>query len=367
MNAEFDIIIVGGGLYGCMCAYFLAQHSKKVLLVEKNRAGTSGATGYSRGIVRVYDTEETLAGLSLQGAHDLLNWQKNGFPGINPYTACGFVYLMNESKEHEAEEAIKQYGGNGYPMELLTGESVSERFPWIRESAGKIAVYEANGGYGDPRLTAQNFMEGFRQKGGSVYENCAVEAIEHGNNGNWRIRLPFGYVTAPTVLLATGAYTKNLLPEIPVFTCSIPLTQVNSSYAGTRTSLVDETVETFLRPGDDHTFYCGSQVFDTVDVPEQLTCRINEVVTDAVQRIRQVVADNVQPINCFTGFDGYTTEKKPVLQYLENMPGIYVAAGFSGRGYKCAVPIAQQVAGEILSRNGVTNNYAQKTTWRLTV
>ncbi len=365
MTTEFDIVIVGGGLYGSACAYFLAQQQQKVLLVEKHRVGTSGATGYSRGIVRVFDTEETLAGLSLQGAHDLLNWEQNGFPGLNPYTASGFVYLMNESKEPEAQNAIRQYGGNGYPMELLTGESVAARFPWIREHSGKIALYEARGGYGDPRLTAQNFMEGFRQKGGSVYENCAVEAIEPGANGHWRIRLPFGYITAPTVLMATGAYTKNLLPEIPVFTCSIPLTQVNSEYNGARTSLVDETVETFLRPGDDHSFYCGSQVFDTVDVPEQLPCRINEVVTDAVQRIRQVVADKVHPINCFTGFDGYTTEKKPVLQYLANMPGIYVAAGFSGRGYKCAVPIAQQVAGEILGNKGTGNGH--KTNWRITI
>lgn len=367
MNTDFDIAIVGGGLYGSACAFFLAQDNRKVLLVEKNRVGTSGATGYSRGIVRVYDENKALAELSLQGALALLNWEKSGLPGKSPYTASGFLYLMNKDKEAEVLSAIEQYGSSSYPMELIPEGGISVRFPWIRDSAGKIGLYEQRGGYGDPRLTAQNFMEGFRSKGGIVYENCSVQSFEADTNGNWHLQLPFGSVSAKTVLFATGAYTKNLLPQLPVFTTSIALTQVSSDYLGARMTVVDEMVQTFLRPGDDSSFYCGSQVEDTVDVPEQLPCRINEVMADAVHRIRQVVADTVQPINAFTGFDGYTAEKRPVLQFLKDMPGIYVAAGFSGRGYKCLLPVAQKIATEINEQIQTGEIPAASANWRVII
>lgn len=353
MNTTFDIAIIGGGLYGCASAYYLAKDNRKVLLIEKNRVGTSGSTGYSRGIVRVYDPEETLAQLSLRGAIDLLNWDKNGLPGTNPYTAAGFLYLMDASKEELAQTAIQNYACSEYPMELLKGNEITKRFPWVKSSEGKIGLYEQNGGYGDPRLTAQNFMTGFRKKGGTVYENCSVEAVEPAANGNWNIRLPFGSVGTKIVLVATGAFTKSLFPGMPVFTRSISLTQVSSDYHGHRMPVVDEQVETFLRPGDDSSFYCGSQVEDVVDLPEQLPVRTTEVVADAVLRVSKVVNDHVEPINCFNGYDGYTEEKRPVLQFLKEKPGIYMAAGFSGRGYKCVIPVAKQIAAEVDEYLGV--------------
>lgn len=365
MNTDFDIVVIGGGLYGCACAYYLTRENRKVLLIEKNRVGTSGATGYSRGIVRVYDPEASLAQLSLEGVTELLNWDKNGLPGTNPYTASGFLYLMEGSKKDLAQQAIDRYGSSAYPMELLTGNEITQRFPWVKSSEGKIGLYEQYGGYGDPRLTAQNFMTGFRAKGGTVYENCSVEAVETGTNGNWNIRLPLGIVNTNIVLVATGAFTKSLLPGMPVFTRSISLTQVSSDYHGHRMPVVDEQAETFLRPGDDSSFYCGSQVEDVADLPEQLPCRTPEVVADAVLRVSKVVNDHVEPINCFNGYDGYTEEKRPVLQFLEEMPGVYVAAGFSGRGYKCVIPVAKQIAAEVDEYMGVGK--AGKMEWKVVV
>jgi len=365
MNNEFDITVIGGGLYGCACAYYLAQKNRKILLIEKNRVGTSGATGYSRGIVRAYDSEETLAEISLQGALGLLDWDNDRLPGINPYTASGFLYLMDASKEAEVQQAIKKYGNEHYPMELLSGNEISKRFSWVKSNPGKIGLYEQRGGFGDPRLTAQNFMEGFRAKNGTVYENCAVQNIESGQNGDWQIKLPFGEIKTRIVLMATGAFTKSLLPQMPVFTRSIWLTQVSSDYKGPRMPVVDEKVETYLRPGDDSSFYCGSQVEDVADLPEQLPCRTNEVVLDAMLRVSEVVNDHIQPMNCFSGFDGYTEQKRPVLQFLKDMPGVYVAAGFSGRGYKCAIPVAKQVAAEINEYTG--SGKAGTMNWRVRI
>jgi len=45
---EYDYVVIGGGIAGCSTAYFLSQHSKSILLVDKNEKiafGASGAAG----------------------------------------------------------------------------------------------------------------------------------------------------------------------------------------------------------------------------------------------------------------------------------------------------------------------------------
>ena len=41
---RFDYGVIGGGLSGCLLAYYLVQNGKKVFLVERNLIG-SGASG----------------------------------------------------------------------------------------------------------------------------------------------------------------------------------------------------------------------------------------------------------------------------------------------------------------------------------
>jgi sarcosine oxidase, subunit beta len=363
----FDIAIVGGGVYGAACAWYLSQNHKNVLLIEKNRVGTSGATGISRGIVRVYDPDEDLASISLEGALHHLHWEKLGYPGLNPYTASGFVYLFDKKNEAQMANAIQRYATPDYPMELLSADSIARRFPWLAAGGDKMAIYEKYGGYGDPRLTALSFLSGFRNNGGAVYENCAVTRIEATGETDWKLHLPNGAVSAKVVLLAAGGHSRKLFPELPVFTRSISLAQVQPASPQVTMTVVDEVVETYFRPGDGSSFYCGSQVFETVDTPDDLQTAQLDIVTDAVARAGKVlqtpIAGNV--INHFHGHDCYTESKRPITQFVSGLNGLYVATGFSGRGYKCVTAIGQYIAKEISHYLGTPVRTTSNNEWRI--
>ena len=72
-----DILIVGGGIAGLSCAYYLKDTNRKIVLIDKNTCG-SGATGYNTGkltwmqdliyhkIEKNYDTKTALLYLESQ-------------------------------------------------------------------------------------------------------------------------------------------------------------------------------------------------------------------------------------------------------------------------------------------------------------
>src|SRR6476646_7919815 len=50
-DADADVVVIGGGLTGCACAYAIASAGRRVVLLEANRIG-AGATAGSPGILR---------------------------------------------------------------------------------------------------------------------------------------------------------------------------------------------------------------------------------------------------------------------------------------------------------------------------
>ena len=56
MNAE--VIIIGGGVIGTACAYFLSRRGVKVLLLERSHLG-AGASGTTAAIISISGTSGT--------------------------------------------------------------------------------------------------------------------------------------------------------------------------------------------------------------------------------------------------------------------------------------------------------------------
>jgi glycine/D-amino acid oxidase-like deaminating enzyme len=349
MSNVFDIIVIGAGIYGSSCSFFLKNQKNKVLLIEKDKVGSSGATRYSRGIVRVYDPDIEHSMQSYDSILDLAKWKENKYPGIDPYNKSGFLYLLDEQKLPELQHKFDFVDNNLYPMEILPPSKLLEKAPWIRNPENKIGIYEKNGGYGNPTLTANNFVQGFLSKGGELYENCDVQCIRSTSADNWEVHLPEGIVKAKVVLLTTGALTNKIVGNLPVHTRSVPLTLIVADKDKINIPVVDEVIESYVVPGSASTFYTGNPKFEKTEFPEELNKNAAETINDSMERLNRFLNPTIhtKPINCIQGYDAYTEFKKPIVQFLPNHNGFYVATGFSGRGYKCCISVSKSIANEI--------------------
>ncbi|MBC8756879.1 FAD-binding oxidoreductase [Kordia sp. YSTF-M3] len=349
MNNVFDIIVIGAGIYGSSCSFFLKNTKNKVLLIEKGKAGSCGATSYSRGITRVYDPDIEHSFQSYTSIIDLLNWKENNYPGISPFNKSGFLYLLDEQKLPDLKNTFSFVDRNLYPMEILSQSKLLEKAPWIKNSKNKVGIYEKHGGYGNPALTAANFVEGFLSKGGELYDNCTVQSIRSTSADNWEVQLSEGVVKAKVVLMTAGALTNKIVENLPIHTRSISLTHVATNKHKIDIPVVDEEIEVYVAPGSGLSFYTGSQKFEKTKFPEELSKDSVKIIDNSMERLNRFLKPeiNKNPINCIYGYDSYTEFKKPIVQFLPNNNGLYVATGFSGRGYKCCISISKSVAEEI--------------------
>jgi glycine oxidase len=143
VNAQpADVVIIGGGIIGCLTAYYLTRHGLKPVVIEADGIA-SGASGTSAGWLTPYSHVNDAAMIALSPAtlnlHAELAETLPALTGIDhgyrpgPYLRCA----ISEAGISELKEFQSQRASEGVSMEWLSGEDASAMSPWI--TAGVVA------------------------------------------------------------------------------------------------------------------------------------------------------------------------------------------------------------------------------------
>ena len=102
---RYDYIIVGAGIAGCSMAYFLSQHNKKILLLDRNRdfsqTASSAAGGFLSPLLGKPNKFKDLVAQALTFSFD---FYKKNFP--NELIHKGVLRIP---KNEEDKEKFKTY------------------------------------------------------------------------------------------------------------------------------------------------------------------------------------------------------------------------------------------------------------------
>ena len=129
-------MIVGGGIIGCLTAYYLSLRGLSSVVIEAD-AIASGASGTSAGWLTPYSHENDPAMLALSPAtlrlHAELAETLPSITGIDhgylpdPYLRCA----VTEGGIAELRSFQSQRASEGVPMEWLSGDEARAMSPWI--------------------------------------------------------------------------------------------------------------------------------------------------------------------------------------------------------------------------------------------
>src|SRR5918999_5822217 len=158
LPATADVVVIGGGVIGCATAFFAARAGLKVVVLERHAALATLTTPVSSGAFRLqFDNPEEID-LVREGIELFDSFAaQTGLAGWDLGLRHGgylFCSLTDATVERSRRLVGRQREWGLTDVELLTGEEVRARWPWVSPDV-RGARYRAADGWLDPkRLTA---------------------------------------------------------------------------------------------------------------------------------------------------------------------------------------------------------------------
>jgi glycine/D-amino acid oxidase-like deaminating enzyme len=210
MIAACDAVIVGAGIVGAACADELTLRGKRVVVVDRDVAG-SGATAAGMGHIVVMDDSEAQFALT---RYSQRLWQalRPELPAEVEYEQCGTIWIAADEEEMaEVERKHDFYAQRGVPTTVLSSQSLRQLEPNLRDGmSGGLLVSEDAVLY--PPGAAQFLMERAQKRGAQLRLGVSVTEIGHG-----RVRMSDGLEIAGEIVVnAAGAWSPELTDRIEI-------------------------------------------------------------------------------------------------------------------------------------------------------
>ena len=376
-HPDVDVIVIGAGIIGSAVAYQIARRSPlRVLVVDTAAGPATGSTGASVAISRCRYTVPEVVRLAYCSQLAYRSWST--FTGlrepISDYTQLGALWVFDRTSEQLAAE-YERMRGNGVAVEVLSANEVLHRWPELdlciepidfeavdkhQCRQGKFFLYEVEAGIADPAGANADLVAASRREGVDVRFGTGVTDIVTDEGRVFGVRLDNGdEVRCGLVVNAAGPWCNKInemagaqrrwtltptrvqlvLREWNDTDPRLPITFDGSTdgcyrmeRSGNQILLVSPEIPSFMEATSD---------------PDNLRTSPDRECVEATLAAFQHRAPGVRHVGTTTGTCGLYTineqDSHPIVGPSE-VPGLWLANGFSGHGFKLAPGIGAMVA-----------------------
>jgi sarcosine oxidase, subunit beta len=360
-----DVLVVGAGVIGAAIAFHLTRlGAGSVTVLDRDFAG-AGMSSRSSALVRMHYTFAPEVDLAVRSDAMFDAW-----PELTGRPACvrrtGFVRIVHAEEADRLRANVAMQREHGAKAEVVDSAELARLAPGLRTDDVEWAAWEPYGGYGDGSIVAGDLLAGARERGaGYLPGTRALELITDGNGtGGDRItgvRAADGPYFAGTVVLAAGVWSPPLLAsagiDLPIETelhhVAVLSPGRGQDGAAVGVACIDSTTQTYFRPEAAGTLtlvgsFTGPRGADPDGVPATAgPDELAELVGSAAHRVPALAEAGIA--RGITGVYDMTPDARPMLGEVPGRPGLVLAAGFSGMGFKISPAVGEAVAELIVS------------------
>ncbi len=375
---HYDVLIVGGGIFGITTALELHQRGQRVAVIDQGPIPhpLAASTDISKAVRAEYGTDEEYTILMEEARPGWLAW--NDEFGEKLYHEHGVTMLtMTPMRpggyEYESLQIIQR---RGHPIERLNSDTIRQRFPAWNADRYVDGFYSAYAGWVASGRVVEVLAEKAKRLGIALFPDQPIDCLLSEGSRVMGVRTRQGdEYQAGTVVVAAGAWSRLLVPELaavmkstgmPVFhfrpdepTLFAPPRFVNFAADVARTGYYGFPLhpqQKVVKIG-----YHGSG-------PELHPAQDERVVTDQdVRKVRAFLAETLPALAtaklvytrrclyCDTIDEHFWIDRHP------ERPGLVVAAGGSGHGFKFGPILGSLIANAV---EGRPDRRLRKFRWR---
>ena len=208
-------IVVGAGIFGVATALELARRGWSVTLFEAGAipAPRASSTDISKAVRSDYGADRTLTALAREAIEGWERWNRDPLPPL--YHPVGFLGLRGDEAApgdfefdcHATHRAL----GDG-EVDWIDLQEVARRWPGIDPRHYRQAYFNPRGGYAESSAVVSRLAARARDCGVRVVEGTPIAQLQDGP-----AVLPAGddsALTADQLVVCAGAWARRLLPEL---------------------------------------------------------------------------------------------------------------------------------------------------------
>ena len=356
-----DIVVIGGGVIGSSIAYHLTARGVRATLLEAGTIG-GGETGKSGGFVQTH--WDTLAEVRLIArSRDVFASWRDRIGGDCGFVRGGYLHVTGSEREADVRRVHDMLLAEGLESHWLAPADLAKLDPLLNLDRLVGGAWEPSSGWADPIATTRSFADAARRQGADVREGVRAVRIAHSYGRVTGVDTADGTIPCAVAILAAGPHVKRLhaLPELEL---PIAIKRGQLGYvrrpdrvAPRSCGFYDEVTGVYTHPANELDLLGWDRGYPFADVsdPDEYKRDVDgKWVARAAMALgyRFAALAECRLERGVVGLYDFTPDGQPIVDGpIGGITGYYIAAGFSGVGFKSAPATGLGMAELVLDGN----------------
>ncbi len=366
--AKSEVIVVGAGVVGCSLAFHLARAGARVTVFDKEREVCAGMSARSGALLRMHYTFAPEAELAWKSLRYFAHWEEMVGRDAERrgcgFVKTGFTIVVGPPNAEKLRANVAMLRAVGVDTSVVEPAELRRLEPAINVDDVALAAYEPQSGYADPVAATRSMAEAAARHGATFKLGVSIGSIDAAGA---RVR---GVVDAAgtrheadAVCVVAGPWTDRLLKPLgaPI---GIRADRAQIAFFKRPATLkhggcIDTISGSYFRPHGDAETLIGLGDVKAEYEPDPDSFREDndaDFVTEVAERLahRLPAMAGAGYSRGHAGIYDISPDSRAVIGPMPEVGGLYVAAGFSGTGFKTAPAVGAAMAELILTGHATT-------------
>jgi glycine/D-amino acid oxidase-like deaminating enzyme len=346
-----DICIVGGGILGSACAYYLSKEtSQKVILFERE-AIACATSSRAAGFITLARTDANLINIVRETFSAISALEESLQEDLGMVQSGSLYIASSQAGKDRLKTTVDLTNSAGIATKSVSCESIQQKFPWLKLSGHEEIIFNPEDAIIDCYRVAQAYTKAAKQNGVEICTGVSVENIVTRQNRVAGLETSEGMVSAPVVINAAGAWANLLTKPLGI---GLPMAPVRSQFWLTESPGYFEPEHPYIIMPDARAYMRyepGGFLFGirekkpTYYNPMSLSTETHrlklssdplglDVLIDGTQALQDVFPDleNLGISHFVPGLSTYTPDGRFIIGHSEQVEGLYSVSGCCGAG-----------------------------------